>query len=104
MPETAVQVLMDRLGLDDDELLTALDLDPLSVVSGEVEHKPQLALLLTLTEAPAERLGLPRLRAWVRATGRHGRPLDLLLARDYGGFEDALADLDERGFVIRGGR
>ena len=29
--------------------------------------------------------------------------LELLLARDFGAFEDALATLAERGFVLRGG-
>ena len=35
--------------------------------------------------------------------GRRGRPLDLLLAHDFGAFEDALATLAQRGFVLRGG-
>jgi hypothetical protein len=39
----------------------------------------------------------------VRAEGPAGRPLDLLLRRDFPAFEDALATLAERGFVIRGG-
>ena len=43
------------------------------------------------------------LRRWLRAAGPDGRPLDLLLARDFGGFENALGTLAERGFVIRGG-
>jgi hypothetical protein len=43
------------------------------------------------------------LRRWVRASGPAGRPLDALLARDFGAFEDALAELAERGFVLRGG-
>jgi hypothetical protein len=43
------------------------------------------------------------LRRWVRATGPSGRPLDSLLARDFAGFEDALATLAERGFILRGG-
>jgi hypothetical protein len=43
------------------------------------------------------------LRRWVRAAGPAGRPLDLLLARDFAGFEDALATLAARGFVLRGG-
>ena len=44
------------------------------------------------------------LRRWVRAQGPRGRPLDLLLARDFGAFEDALATLAERGFVLRSRR
>ena len=43
------------------------------------------------------------LRRWVRREGPAGRPIDLLLARDFAGFEDALATLAERGFVLRGG-
>jgi hypothetical protein len=43
------------------------------------------------------------LRRWVRAAGPAGRPLDQLLARDFGAFEDSLATLAERGFVLRGG-
>jgi hypothetical protein len=40
------------------------------------------------------------LRRWVRAAGPAGRPIDLLLKRDFAGFEDALAALEERGFVV----
>jgi hypothetical protein len=43
------------------------------------------------------------LRRWVRASGPGGRPLDRLLARDFGAFEDALSTLAERGFVLRSG-
>jgi hypothetical protein len=43
------------------------------------------------------------LARWMRAKGRHGRPVDLLTARDFAGFEDALAELAERGFVLRSG-
>ena len=39
--------------------------------------------------------GGPPPKAWVR-----GRPLQLLLQHDFAGFEDALADYRERGFVI----
>ena len=41
------------------------------------------------------------LARWVRANGRLGRPVDLLTSRDFAGFEDALDDLGERGFVLR---
>jgi hypothetical protein len=40
----------------------------------------------------------------VRASGRLGRPIDLLLAQDFAAFEDALEDLRERGFVVRAPR
>jgi hypothetical protein len=43
------------------------------------------------------------LARWVRATGRQGRPLDALLRRDFGAFEDALGEFAARGFVLRGG-
>jgi hypothetical protein len=38
----------------------------------------------------------------MRAEGPAGRPIELLLRRDFGGFEDALATLAQRGFVLRG--
>jgi hypothetical protein len=101
---TAAALLQERLGLTDDELLAALDADPLTILGGDLDHKPQLPILLTLTEEAADRAGEGVLRRWVRATGRHGRPIDLLLARDFGAFEDALEDLRERGFVVRAAR
>jgi hypothetical protein len=39
----------------------------------------------------------------VRAAGPAGTPLDMLLARDFGAFEDALGVLQQRGFVLRAG-
>ena len=80
-----------------------LDAGPLEVVSGDLDHKPELPILLDLLAEAEERAGAPVLRRWVRASGPSGRPLDVLLARDFGAFEDALATLAERGFVIRGG-
>jgi hypothetical protein len=80
-----------------------LDSDPLSVITGELEHKPELPILLDLLAEAEERAGAPVLRRWVRAAGPSGTPLDLLLARDFGAFEDALAVLSERGFVLRSG-
>jgi hypothetical protein len=81
--------------------LAVLGADPLAIVGGDLDHKPQLPILLALTEEAAERAGDGVLRRWVRATGRAGRPIDLLLANDFGAFEDALEDLKERGFVVR---
>jgi hypothetical protein len=90
--------LQELLGLSDDELLAVLDADPLEVVSGDLDHKPELPILLDLLAEHDD----TSLRRWVRATGPHGRPLDLLLSRDFAAFENALATLAERGFVIRG--
>ena len=94
---------MDRLGLTEDELCGVLDVDPLSVIAGELDHKPQLPILLTLTQEAAERVATGVLPRWLRSTGPSGRPLDHLLARDFAAFENDLAALAERGFVLRGG-
>ncbi len=80
-----------------------LDEDPLTVLSGDLDHKPELPILLDLLAEAEERAGAPVLRRWVRASGPSGRPLDFLLARDFGRFEDALGTLAERGFVLRSG-
>jgi hypothetical protein len=80
-----------------------LDAEPLEVLSGELDHRPELPILLDLLAEAQERAGAPVLRRWVRAEGPSGRPLDALLRRDFGAFEDALGTLAERGFVIRGG-
>jgi hypothetical protein len=100
---TRAQHLQELLGLGDDELLAILDADPLAVIGGELEHRPELPILLDLLAEAEESAGAPVLRRWVRASGPQGRPIDLLLARDFAAFEDALATLAERGFVIRRG-
>ena len=100
MTAPAAQRLQELLGLSDEELLRALDADPLSVITGELEHKPELPILLDLLAEAEERAGAPVLRRWLRAAGPAGRPLDLLLARDFGAFEHALGELQDRGFVL----
>ncbi len=92
---------MDRLGLTEEELCRVLDVDPLTLIAGELEHRPGLPILLTLTEEAAERVGEDVVRRWLRANGPRGRPVDHLLARDYAAFEDDLDTLSERGFVVR---
>jgi hypothetical protein len=89
---SAAANLMERLGLSDEELLRVLDEDPLTLIGGELDHKPELPILLTLTDGidPAV------LRRWLR-TG----PIDALLARDFAAFEDAVEDLRARGLIIR---
>jgi hypothetical protein len=94
----SAQRLQDLLGLSDEELLAVLDADPLEVVAGDLDHKPELPILLDLLAEHDD----TALRRWVRAQGPQGRPIDLLLARDFAAFEQALATLAERGFVIRG--
>jgi hypothetical protein len=101
MTATAAAVLMERLGLDEDELCAALGADPLTLVSGELDHKPQLPILLALTEEAATNVHPAAFRRWIRTSGPAGRPLDHLLERDYAAFEDALDQLAQRGFVIR---
>ena len=65
--------------------------------------EPTRLRLLDLLADPAEQVGPTVLRRWVRASGPSGVPIDSLLRRDFGAFEDALADLADRGFVLRGG-
>jgi hypothetical protein len=96
--------LLERLGLSDDELCAVLDVDPIAVITGELDHRPELPILLDLTAEASERVGDAVLRRWLRTSGPSGRPIDLLLARDFARFEDALGDLEARGFVVRGGR
>jgi hypothetical protein len=94
---------MDLLGLTEDELFQILDADALTVLSGQLDHRPELPILLDLLGEARERAGAGVLRRWVRASGPRGRPIDALTGRDFAAFEDALADLAERGFVLRGG-
>ena len=95
--------LMELLDLSEDELCRMLDVDPLTLLSDQLDHRPELPILLDLLAEAEERAGEAVLRRWVRATGPGGRPLDHLLARDFAAFENDLATLAERGFVLRGG-
>ena len=93
--------LQTLLALSDDELLQILDSDPLSVITGDEDQRPEIRILMQLLSEPEQRLGAPTLQRWAR-TGNPS-PLHRLLQRDFAGFEDALAELDERGFIIRRG-
>ncbi|HTX30921.1 MAG TPA: hypothetical protein VMD09_06025 [Solirubrobacteraceae bacterium] len=95
--------LMALLGLSEEELCQILDADPLTLLSGQLEHRPELQILMSLVQEAYQHAGGSVLQRWVRSTGPSGRPLDALLRRDFASFEDALADLSERGFVVRGG-
>jgi len=93
---------METLGLTEDELCRILDVDPLSLISGQLDHAHQLPILLELVSEPKDQLGAQALRRWVRTKGPAGSPIDALLRRDFAAFEDALSELEQRGFVIRG--
>jgi hypothetical protein len=95
--------LMDLLGLSEDELCRVLDVDPLTLLSGQLDHRSELPILLDLLNEASERAGPAVLRRWVRANGPAGKPIDALQQRDFGAFEDALGELAARGFVLRGG-
>src|SRR3954451_17947699 len=83
LTSTAAALLQDRLGLSDDELLAALDADPLELIGGDLDHTSRLRPLLPLSEEAADRAGDTILRRWIRVTGPHGRPIGLLTAQDY---------------------
>ncbi len=93
--------LIGLLGLTDDETLAIFAVDPLSLISGELDHRPELPILAVLATAAADQAGETGLRRWLRAAGPAGRPIDLLVAGDFAGFEDALGTLADRGLVLR---
>jgi len=95
--------LMDRLGLSDEELCDVLAVDPIAVLSGDLDHRPELQILLDLTAEAAERVGDGVLRRWLRRRGPNGVPFEHLRGRDFGAFEDDLDVLAARGFVLGGG-
>ena len=82
--------LAERLALSDDETLAIFALGALEAIAGDVGHRPEVQILDAITAEAAERLGGDVLARWLRA-GPAARPLDLLLAGDFSGFEDALA-------------
>jgi hypothetical protein len=93
--------LAELLGLSDQELCTILDEDALTVLSGDLDHRPELGILLDLLEEAARSAGPALLARWVRASGPGGRPLEQLLARDFAAFEESVAALADQGFVLR---
>lgn len=92
---------MDRLGLTDGELCDILAVDPIAVLTNELDHRPELAILLDLTAEAADAVGGAILQRWLRRRGPSGIPLEHLTARDFAAFEDDLAVLAQRGFVLR---
>ena len=102
MAEGDARRLAELLGLSDDELCSTLGITALDVVSGEGDLVTAVPILLALLADAEERAGGAVLQRWVRTKTRNGVPVQLLTARDFTAFEDALGDLVERGFVIGG--
>jgi hypothetical protein len=98
--DSPAAALMERLGLSDDELCEVLAADPLAVLTNDLAHRPELRILLDLTAEAAGQVGDGVLRRWLRRRGPGGVPIEHLRARDFAAFEDDLAALAERGFVI----
>lgn len=83
--------LVARLALSDEEALAIFGLDALGAIAGEVAHRPEVEILDVLTAEAAELLTDGVLARWVRSGRPPARPIDMLLAGDFGVFEDALA-------------
>jgi hypothetical protein len=69
------------------------------VITGEEDQRPEVQILLDLLDELE--VGAATLQRWAR-TGDPS-PVQRLLQREFAGVEDALAELAERGFVIRRG-
>jgi hypothetical protein len=85
--------LQSLLQLTDEELLRILGSDPIAVITGEEDTRPEIQILLQLIEDN------PPPRAWLQAG--HPSPLQRLLDQDFAGFEDAYAEFNERGFILK---
>ena len=62
------------------------------MITGDEDYRPEVQILLQLIGEE------PPPKAWLR-----GRPLQLLLQRDFQGFEAALAEYRERGHSFASG-
>jgi hypothetical protein len=82
--------LVQRLELSDDEALAIFQVDPLSAIADELDHRPELSILDAMTREAAEALTQPVLARWLRVGPPASRPLDLLLDGRFAAFEDAL--------------
>jgi hypothetical protein len=89
-PES-LSALVAWLALTVEEALAIFGLHALEAIAGDVEHRPEIAILDSLTAEAAEAFGEDALARWLRAGPPGARPLDLLLAGRFGDFEDTLA-------------
>ena len=73
---------------EDERLCRTLDLDPLTLLSGQLDQRSELPILLTMLDEAAERAGPAVMRRWVRASGPSGSPIGALERRDFATRED----------------
>ena len=69
------------------------------MITGDEDSRPEVMILLQLLREAEESTSPPTLRRWLRAGSP--TPLERLMDHDFGGFEDALTELAERGFILR---
>jgi hypothetical protein len=99
----ALEELVARLGLSDDEALAIFRLEALEAISGEHLHRPEVEILDALTREADERVGALALGRWLRGTTSIPTPLELLERGEWGAFEQALADwLRDSGVDVAG--
>lgn len=90
MSGASLSALVARLELTDEEALAIFGLHALEAIAGDVDHRPEIAILDNLTTEAAEAFGQEALARWLHAGPPGARPLDLLLGGRFGDFEDAL--------------
>ena len=93
---------MDLLGLSEEELCTILDADALTLLSGQLDHRPELKILLELLAEPEEQTGKTILRRWVRATGPTGSRSTTWKDETSRRSSQTSRTLNERGFLLGG--
>jgi hypothetical protein len=79
-----------RLGLSDDEALEIFQVDALTAIGGDLDHRPEIDILDAMTQEAAELVGDGPLARWVRSSATAPTGLELLERRDFVAFEDAL--------------
>ena len=70
------------------------------IIAARIGRKACESVWTKIDEA-SEKVAPAALRRWVRTSGPAGTPIEALTGRDFGAFEDQLAELEQRGFVVR---
>ena len=92
--------LIELLGISDEELCRIFDTDPISVVSGQLDDRPEMEILLALLNEAILHVNAGIIPVWLRTKGLFGKPIDSLLSRNYAAFERDLEQLIQHGFVL----